>query len=97
MFATVRNYAGNSDLADALVENESEVKRILSEIDGFKAYYLLRTAEGTTSISVFEDETGAAESNNVAAAWLAENLPDLAVAAPQVSAGEVIIDASTWG
>ncbi len=52
MFATVRSYRGSTVLADALVENEDEVKRILNEIDGFKAYYLVRTADGTTSISV---------------------------------------------
>ena len=92
MYGTVRIYTG-SELADSLIENESEVKRILSEIDGFKAYYLIRTADGTTSVSVYENETGAAESNRAAAAWIGENLPDLAVAAPQVSVGEVVLSA----
>ncbi len=92
MFATVRTYSGN-DLADAIPGNESEVKRIISEIDGFKAYYLVRTADGTASISVYEDEAGTEESNRVAAAWIAENLPDLTVANPQISAGEVVLSA----
>ena len=92
MYGTVRIYTG-SELADSLIENESEVKRILSEIDGFKAYYLIRTADGTTSVSVYENETGAAESNRAAAAWIGENLPDFAVAAPQVSVGEVVLSA----
>jgi hypothetical protein len=93
MFATVRNYSDSDELADALLENESEVKRIVSAIDGFKAYYLIRTADGTTSISVYENEVGAEESNRVAAAWIAENLPDLTFSAPQISAGEVVISA----
>ncbi|MCP9485119.1 MAG: hypothetical protein MSC30_04615 [Gaiellaceae bacterium MAG52_C11] len=92
MFATIRTYSSN-DLADALIDNESEVKRIISEIDGFKAYYLVRTADGTASISVYEDEAGTEESNRVAAAWIAENLPDLTVASPQISAGEVVLSA----
>ena len=92
MYATVRTYAGNRDLADALVENESEVKRIIAGIDGFKAYYLIRTADGAASVSVYENEAGAEASNKAAAAWLGENLPNLAVPAPQVSAGEVVID-----
>ncbi len=92
MYATVRTYSGN-DLADAIVGNESEVKRIISEIDGFKAYYLVRTADGTATISVYEDEAGAEESNRVAAAWIAENLPDLKIASPQISAGEVVLSA----
>jgi heme-degrading monooxygenase HmoA len=91
MFATIRVYTGTNDLADALVENESEVKRIISEIDGFQSYHLVRTADGAASVSVYDDEAGAAESNRAAAAWLKENLPDLQVAAPQVSAGEVVI------
>jgi hypothetical protein len=92
MYASVRIYAENAELADALVENESEVKRIIGEIEGFKAYYLIRAAGGTTSVSVYESQGGAEESNRVAAAWLSENLPDLSVAAPQVSAGEVAIN-----
>jgi hypothetical protein len=39
-----------------------------------------------------EDRAGAEESNRAAAAWLAENLPDLDIAPPQVTAGEAVID-----
>jgi hypothetical protein len=91
MYATIRVYSGSSELADALVENESEVKRIIQGIDGFKAYYLVRTSDGAASVSVYENESGAEESNRAAAAWIRENLPDLSVSAPQVSAGEVVI------
>ena len=92
MYATVRIYAGHRGLADALVDNESEVKRIISEIDGFEAYYLVRTAEGAVSISVYENETGAEESNRAAAAWIGENLAEFAGATPQVAAGGVVIN-----
>jgi len=91
MFATVRVYEGSRELLDALVENESEVRRVIDGIDGFKAYYLIGTPDGAASVSVFEDEAGATESNRAAAAWIAENLPQLQVAAPKVSAGEVAI------
>ena len=92
MYGSIRIYAGAGELADALIENESEVKRIVGEIDGFKSYYLMRTADGAASVSVFENEAGAEESNRVAASWIRENLPDLSISAPQVSAGEVVID-----
>jgi hypothetical protein len=91
MYATVRTYTGNHDLADALVNNESDVKRLISEIDGFKAYYLIRTADGTTSVSVYENQAGADASTRAAAAWIGENLPEMTGASPQVSAGEVVI------
>ena len=93
MYASVRVYSGSSELADALVARQDDVKRIVSEIAGFKAYYLLRTADGAASVSVYENESGAEESNRAAAAWVGENLPDLAVGPPQVSAGEVVISA----
>lgn len=91
MYATVRHYSGAA-LADALVENEGEVRRLITGIDGFHAYSLIRTTGGeTVSISVYEDEAGAEESNRLAANWLSENLPDLSVSAPQILEGEVVI------
>jgi hypothetical protein len=91
MYATIRAYQGNADLADALIENESEIRRVIGEIEGFRAYYLLKLAEGTATVSVFDDEAGAEASTAAAAAWLAENLPDMA-ATPYVTAGEVVLN-----
>jgi heme-degrading monooxygenase HmoA len=93
MYATIRIYSGDPGFADALVENQDAVRRIISEIDGFRAYYLLKTADGTASVSVYEDEAGATESTRAAAAWIAENLPDTTVSAPQVISGEAVISA----
>jgi hypothetical protein len=50
---------------------------------------VLKLAEGTSTISVFDDREGAEESSRVAAAWLAENLPDVTLAPPYITAGEV--------
>ena len=91
MYATVRSYAAGSDLADALVENQGSVKALLEGIDGFQAYYLVRTGDGAVSVSVYDDQIGAEESNREAAAWIRENLSDLSVNPPQISAGEVAI------
>jgi hypothetical protein len=93
MYATVRTYSGGTELADALVSHEADVKTLLSGIDGFRAYYLVRTGDGTVSISVYDNEEGANESNSAAANWIRENLPDLGISAPQVSSGEVVISA----
>ncbi len=93
MYATVRTYSAASELADALVGKAADVKDLIKGIDGFKAYYLIRTADGAVSVSVYEDQAGADASTAAAAAFIRENLPDLSVAAPQVSAGEVVLDA----
>jgi len=93
MYATVRTYSTGHELADGLVKNEAAVKSLISGIAGFKAYYFVRTAEGGVSVSVYDDEAGATESNAAAAKWIRENLPELGGTAPQVSAGEVVISA----
>lgn len=91
MYATVRHYAGNAELVDALVEKEDDVLRLLREIDGFRAYHLVRTDGGAISIAVYDDEGGADASNAAARAWIAENLPELSVRAPEVFGGQVAI------
>ena len=74
MYATVRTYTGSRDFADALVENESEVRRLIEGIGGFHAYYLVRTPDGAVSISVYDDQSGAEESNRAAAEWVRDNV-----------------------
>lgn len=94
MYATVRSYSGSQQLGDELVKREDEVKSLVSGISGFRAYYLLKTSEGdVTSVTVYDDQAGAEESNQVAANWIKENLSDMSVSPPEVSAGEVVIDA----
>jgi hypothetical protein len=91
MHATIRNYAGGSALADALDQNESEIRDVLAGIGGFRAYYIVRDGDGATTVSVYDSRDGAEESTRVAAAWVAENLGDLDVAPPEVTTGEVIL------
>ena len=91
MHAVIRAYPGNSELADALVQHEDDVRQVIGGINGFKGYYVLKLAEGTSTVSVFDDEQGAEESSRAAAAWLKENLPDLKVEAPYVTSGEVVL------
>jgi hypothetical protein len=53
---------------------------------------LIRTADGgAASVSVYETQAGASASDGAARSWISENLPDLDVAPPQVSAGNVVI------
>jgi hypothetical protein len=89
MHVTIREYSGG-DLADALVGREDDVRGVIASIDGFRSYYAVRTGEGTTTISVFDDQAGAEASTKAAAAWIAENLPDASFGAPQVTSGEVV-------
>ena len=91
MFASVRRYAGNTALADRLVEHEDEVRSLIAGVAGFRAYYLVKGADSTASVTICDDQAGADESNTIAAVWLRENLPDAATTPPQVTAGDVVI------
>ncbi len=90
MHATIRSFSGGN-LADALAGRESDVRQVIETIDGFRAYYLVRTSSGDTlTISVFDDATGGEESTRRAVEWIRENLADLSIGPPQVTSGEVI-------
>jgi len=90
MYASVRRYEGNAELAGELSSRADEVRSVVGDIPGFRAYYLLDAGGDTVSISVFDDESGAHQSNEAAAAWLKENVPNLP-GAPAISAGEVLL------
>jgi len=89
MHVSIRRYRGNRALVDALEPHEDEIAPLLRDIAGFRAYYLLSTADGdAVSVSVYDDQAGAEASNAAAREWLAANKPDLAVEPPEVTVGE---------
>lgn len=93
MHVTVRNYSGSGsrELFDVILENEDAVRSLITEIDGFRAYYLVRTKDGGFTISVFEEAAGGEESSNRAAEWIRQNAADVNADPPQISSGEVAI------
>jgi hypothetical protein len=91
MFASIRKYNGAPALADELFKRQEEIKSVLKPIKGFHSYYLLKTSDGSVSLTVCEDRTGAEESNRVAAKWLKDKLPTFATRSPEITVGEVRI------
>jgi hypothetical protein len=91
VYATIRHYAGNPHFAAQLAARRADVLDVIGAVPGVRAYYLIRTADGTTSVTVCEDADGAEESNRAAAAWIRENMPDAAGSPPRVTAGEILI------
>jgi hypothetical protein len=92
MFATIRRYENDPGLADRLAERSDEIRQLMSGVAGFRSYHLVRSNDGTASITICDDQAGTEESNRLAASWLKENMPDAVSAAPQVTAGEVVVD-----
>ena len=51
----------------------------------------MRTSDGPTTISVFEDKAGADASAAAAADYVTDNLLDVSPASPRVATGEVAL------
>jgi hypothetical protein len=92
MHVVIRHYEGSSKLIDELGDRRKDVEAVIREVDGFVAYYLIRTAGGGASISVFENEAGATESTKRAAAFINENLPGVAAGPPHIIEGQTVIN-----
>ena len=74
MYATIRRYEGVRDAAEAGRRIREDFVPLISEIDGFIAYYWIEGGNGVmVSTSVYEDRAGAEASNERAADWIREN------------------------
>lgn len=94
MHATIRSYSSVAGLVDEIVANEGAIRTLLRGIDGFRAYYLLRTSDDSAvSVSVYDDRAGTDASTAAAREWIAANLPGLATSPPEVSEGDVALEA----
>jgi hypothetical protein len=93
MHAVTRTYSGKGaqQLFDVLEKNKAELDRLSRSIKGFVNFYLVRTADGGFSVSVYDDKAGADESIRVARDWIAKNAANISAAAPIVSEGSVIL------
>src|SRR5436190_6928834 len=58
MFASILKYTEAPTFADELVKRQEEVMSVLRPIRGFHAYYLIKTNDGATSVTVCDDRTG---------------------------------------
>ena len=91
MYASVRRIEGVTDPSEVRRQVEEGFVPIISEMPGFVAYYWVDAGDGVMiSTSVYEDQSGAEESNRRAAEWVRENLASLLPNPPQITAGEVV-------
>jgi len=91
MYVAVRKYQTASGAAEeGLRRVEEGFVPIISQAPGFVAYYAVNAGNDVVvSISVFEDQAAADESNRMAANWVKQNLAALVPNPPEITAGEV--------
>src|SRR5688500_10496502 len=99
MHAVIRTYSGSGamELFDQLEQRTSDVEHIMRSIEGFVSYLLVRTADGGSTVTVYQDKAGADESVQKAREWVATNASETGVSGPAVSEGPVILYATTSG
>jgi len=90
MFITVRRYEGVPNPRETGQRVTEGFVPLVSQVPGFVAYYWADAGAGTMiSTGVFQDRTGAEESNKKAAEWIKQN-PSLFTSPAQITAGEVV-------
>jgi hypothetical protein len=95
MFISIRKYKLNSQDAETRGDLTRQISDLflpqISKSPGFVSYYAVDTGSGTlATVSVFESQSGAEESNRQAADFVQKNLPSLASGPPEIISGEVI-------
>jgi hypothetical protein len=96
MHATIRRYEGiDQKRTEELTRKVDEtLLPRLSEMPGFKSYYLIEADNGVmSSIDFFDTPAQADESTRIAATWVREEKLDAALPnPPKVTGGEVIVE-----
>ena len=93
MYAAIRQGQAKAGMAEELAVRIKEgAIPIISDVPGFKAYYVVYAPDDTvTAISIFDSYEGAAESNRRALAWIERSLSPLLTAPATAVAGPVIV------
>ena len=93
MYATVRQYENIQNSAEVVRQVNDSFLPIMKQIQGFVAYYFVDVGDSggrMVSVSVFESEAGAEESNKRAIQWVSEH-PGLVPPAARIEEGQVVV------
>src|SRR5918996_1643143 len=92
MFAAIRYYRTDPDSIESVVRRVKEgFVPIIRETPGFVSYFVLAPRQGEiVSVSVFEEQRGAQESNLKAEEWVRQNLSEL-LQSPEFAEGQVVV------
>ena len=93
MYAAIRQGKAKPGMAEELTRRIKEgAIPIISDVPGFKAYYVVYAPDNTvTAISIFDNYAGAEESNKRGLAWIEQNLAPLMIGPASAVAGPMIV------
>ena len=95
MFAAIRYYRAEPPSIDEVVRRvQQDFVPLIRDTAGFVCYFVLvpsERQEEIVSVSVFEDQQSAEESNRKATEWVAQNLSELLRPGPEFAHGQVVV------
>jgi hypothetical protein len=93
MYAAIRQGKAKAGAAEELARTiKEEAIPIISNVPGFKAYYVIYAPDDTvTAISIFDNYASAEESNRRGLAWIEQALAPLLTGPATAVAGPVIV------
>lgn len=94
MHVVIRKYTASPEYLDETRPTLARLEERMRGLPGFVAYYFVETDDGVATITITEDAAGTTESMGHAASWIAEETPNNAPSAPQVTQGQTLISAT---
>ncbi len=92
MYVSVRKYTIRGSMDELLKRIGEGFVPILKNAPGFKSYSVVRVrGNDVMTISVFESQAQAKESDGLAAEWVRENVASFADGPPVITFGEMVI------
>jgi hypothetical protein len=95
MHATIRRYDAidQKHTSELVRKTEGSLVPRLSELPGFKGYYLIEAGNGVlSSVGIFDTEAHAEESTRVASNWVREEKLEMALPnPPKITSGKVLV------
>jgi heme-degrading monooxygenase HmoA len=96
MYTVIRSYRGAKTLGDELIQRKNDVEQLIAKVPGFIAYYLIKTTDGTASVTVCESKTGCDECTKRMTNWLKKNLPTFKITTPEIISGDLAFRFATY-
>ena len=93
MHTVLRTYRlDDGDIDEAMHRIDTMLADVLTHEPGFVAYEVVRTeADGITSVTTFRDEAGCERSNELAAAFVRDEMSDMTISKLDSRSGPVAV------
>ncbi len=97
MFVVIRRYAAGARASEVARRVGEGLVPVLTKLPGFRAYYCFVGEDGRpVSVSIVDSRAAAVVANDRAREWVGANMADLIPDPPEVTMGEMLVDAATF-